>query len=161
VAAAVSAGVRRAGLRDLDAVAALWTVLTAHHEKIDPVFAVRGGADLEIRRLVEAMLRDPDGAVFVCESKPGGLLGFCVVRVDRAPPILVERERAEITDLLVRASARRSGLGRKLVESASAWVKERGLDRCEVRVAAHNEEGQAFWRALGFGDLMDVLQRPL
>jgi len=145
----------------LDALAALWTLLTAHHEKIDSIFAVRAGADLEVRRLVDAMLRDPDGAIFVCESTPGSLLGFCAVRVDRAPPILVERERAEITDLLVRASARRCGLGRSLVERANAWVGQQGLDRCEVRVASLNDEGQAFWRAMGFGDLMDVLQRRL
>ncbi len=142
-------------------LAALWTALTAHHESMDPIFEMRAGADLEVRRLVDAMLRDPDGAVFVCESNPSHLLGFCAVRVDRAPPILIERDRAEITDLLVRAGARRRGLGRRLVESASAWVKQQGLDRCEVRVAAQNGEGQAFWRAMGFADLMDVLQRRL
>jgi hypothetical protein len=35
------------------------------------------------------------------------------------------------------------------------------VGRVEVRVAARNSEGQAFWRALGFHDLMDVLQRRL
>ena len=139
----------------------LWTTLSAHHERIDPVFAVRAGAELEIRRLVDAMLRDPDGVIFVGVSAPGTLLGFCAVRVDRAPPILVERDRAEITDLLVRTSARRCGLGRRLVERASAWVEQQGLDRCEVRVASQNNEGQAFWRAMGFGDLMNVLHRRL
>lgn len=153
--------IRRAGPRDLDTLAALWTALTAHHAKIDPIFAVRAGADLEIRHLVDAMLRDPDAAVFVCETTPGRLLGFCAVRVDRAPPILVETDRAEITDLLVRDGERRCGLGRRLVESASAWVEQQGLDRCEVRVATRNDEGQAFWRAMGFGDLMHVLQRRL
>jgi GNAT superfamily N-acetyltransferase len=139
----------------------LWTALSAHHGQIDPIFEMRAGADLEIRRMVDAMLRDPDGAVFVGESMPGNLLGFCAVRVDRAPPILVERDRAEITDLLVRPPARRRGLGRSLVERANAWVRQQGLERCEVRVAAGNGEGQAFWRAMGFADLMNVLQRRL
>lgn len=153
--------VRRAGLRDLDSLAALWAELTEHHREIDPIFAIRPGADLEIRHLVDVMLRDPDGAVFVGESAPGRVVGFCAVRIDRAPPILVEIERAEITDLVVRADERRSGLGRRLFECASAWVRDQGLDRCEVRVATGNAEGQAFWRAMGFGDLMDVLQRAL
>jgi hypothetical protein len=30
-----------------------------------------------------------------------------------------------------------------------------------VRVAVRNAEGQAFWRALGFSDWMDVLERRL
>jgi len=116
--------------------------------------------DAEIRRLLAAILRDPDAAIFVCE-RDGDLLGFCTVRIDCAPPIQREVRRAEITDLMVRASERRRGLGRALVERALAWVKERGVERCEVRVASLNAEGQGFWRSIGFGDLMDVLHRRL
>jgi len=110
--------------------------------------------------LLEATLRDPEAAIFVCE-RDGALLGFCSVRIDRAPPIQLEVRRAEITDLIVLANERRRGLGRRLVERALAWVVERGVERCEVRVASLNDEGQQFWRSLGFGDLMDVLQRRL
>jgi len=152
--------IRRAVSRDLDCVAALWTVLTEHHAARDSVFALRSDADAEIRRWVGAMLRDPNAAIFVCDSD-AGLVGYCAVRIDRAPAILVEVDRAEITDLLVRDSDRRRGVGRALVEHALRWVIERGVDRCEVRVATRNAEGQGFWRSLDFGDLMDVLQRRL
>ncbi len=122
---------------------------------------MRPGADAEIHRLVAAMLRDPDAALFVCETAERAIAGFVAVRVDRAPPILVEIERAEITDLMVREDERRGGIGKALVDRALRWVRDRGLDRCEVRVASLNPEGQGFWRALGFGDLMDVLQKRL
>ncbi len=110
--------------------------------------------------MLAAILRDPDAAIFVYE-RDGALLGFCTVRIDRAPPIQVEVQRAEITDLMVLASQRRRGLGRALVERALGWVKERGVERCEVRVASPNAEGQDFWRSIGFGDLMAVLHRRL
>ncbi len=110
--------------------------------------------------MLAAILRDPDAAIFVCE-RDGGLLGFCTVRIDRSPPIQVEVQRAEITDLTVRARERRRGVGRALVECALVWVEERGVERCEVRVASRNAEGQRFWRSIGFDDLMDVLQRRL
>ena len=55
----------------------------------------------------------------------------------------------------------RSGIGRALCDAALAWASERGQRRVEVRVAVGNVEGQGFWRALGFRDLMDVLQRRL
>ncbi len=110
--------------------------------------------------MLAAILRDPDAAIFVCE-RDGALLGFCTVRIDCAPPIQIEVERAEITDLMVSAPERRRGVGRALAERALGWVKERGVERCEVRVASRNSEGQRFWRSVGFGDLMDVLQRRL
>jgi GNAT superfamily N-acetyltransferase len=110
--------------------------------------------------LLAATLRDPEAAIFVSE-RAGALLGFCTVRIDRAPPIQLEVRRAEITDLMVRENERRRGVGRGLVERALAWVEERGVERCEVRVASLNAEGQRFWRSIGFGDLMDVLHRRL
>lgn len=152
--------IRSAQPRDLDRVAALWIALTGHHAAGEPLFALRPDAEPEIQRLLAATLRDPEAAIFLCE-RDGALLGFCTVRIDRAPPIQIETRRAEITDLLVRASDRRRGVGRALVERALGWVEERGVERCEVRVASRNAEGQHFWRSVGFGDWMDVLQRRL
>jgi len=152
--------IRRATARDLDRVVVLWSALTEHHAAHDAVFTPRSGAEAEIRRLLDATLRDPDAAIFVCEGEIG-FVGYCVVRVARAPSILMETERAEITDLLVGENERRRGLGRALVGCALRWVEERGVARCEIRVHARNAEGQAFWRSLGFDDWMDVLQRRL
>ena len=158
--AAARGGVRRAGARDLDRVAALWSALSAHHAALDPAFAQRADADAQVVALLGSQLRDADTAIFVWECG-GDLAGFCSARIGRAPAILVEAERAEITDLGVRPGQRRGGIGRALASAALAWVASRGVGRIEVRVATANAEGQAFWRALGFDDLMDVLQRRL
>jgi len=155
-----SGSLRRARSADLARLTELWIEITAHHAALDPFFSLRPGAEPEIRRLIEAQLCDPDAAVFVWEARED-LLGFCAARVDRAPPILEETRRAEITDLGVRAAARRRGIGRALAGAAFTWTADRGVSRVEVRVAARNDAGQAFWRALGFDDLMDVLQRRL
>jgi ribosomal protein S18 acetylase RimI-like enzyme len=161
-------------MQDLDRVAALWTAITRHHEPLDPLFSMRPDADGELRELLGALYRDVDAQIFVYETEgqetagqeaggreAGDLPGMCIVRIDRAPPILVEVERAEITDLGVREDARRRGIGRALVACALAWVKEGGVSRVEIQVAHANTEGQAFWRAEGFGDLMDVLHKRL
>jgi ribosomal protein S18 acetylase RimI-like enzyme len=121
---------------------------------------MRRHAGDELRRLLVALQRDPDAAIFVYDSG-GDLPGMCIVRIDRSPPILEEVERAEITDLGVREDRRRSGIGRLLVEAALVWVAECGVERVEAQVATGNAEGQAFWRSQGFGDLMDVLHRRL
>jgi ribosomal protein S18 acetylase RimI-like enzyme len=74
---------------------------------------------------------------------------------------MVEAERAEITELHVNPGERRRGIGRALAESCLDWLTGRGVERCEIRVAAGNDAGRSFWRALGFGAWMDVLQRRL
>lgn len=152
--------VRRAGTRDLDRVAALWTEITHHHEGMDPIFRMRRDADAELARLLHALQRDPDAAIFVYDDA-GDLPGLCIVRIDQAPPIMQEDERAEITDLGVRPDARRRGIASALLHAALGWVRERGVARVEIQVAKANREGQAFWRAHGFGDLMDVLHKRL
>jgi len=154
------AGVRPAMRRDLDPVVALWIDLTEYHAALDPTFALRTDAGGEVRRILEAQLRDPDTALLVYDA-PGSLLGLCIVRVDRAPPIHAEVCRGEITDLFVRDEARRGGIGRQLAEAAIAWARERGAERIEARVAPDNQRGQDFWRAAGFGPFMDVLHRRL
>ena len=139
---------------------ALWLDLTRHHAALDPLFALRADAAGEVRRLLSALLDDPDTAVFVSGQAPG-FRGLAIARVDRAPPIHPETCRAEITDLFVVPAERRRGLGRALAVCADAWARGRGAERLEVRVSPHNPEGQSFWRALGYTAHMDVLHRRL
>jgi len=152
--------VRPAVTRDLDRVAALWSAITEHHRSLDALFTQRSDGDDTLRELIGELHRDRDAAIFVFDVD-GDLPGMCIVRIDHAPPILEETERAEITDVGVREDARRRGIARRLVEAALAWVRAAGVERVEVQVAVGNPEGQAFWRAMGFGDLLDVLHRRL
>jgi GNAT superfamily N-acetyltransferase len=149
---------RRATQGDLAAVTSLWIRLTEHHAGIEPRFALRPGAEAEVRRLLDAQLRDPDTAIFVVGEPPDG---FAIVDVRRAPPIHPETLRAEITDLYVAPAQRRRGSGRALVAAATRWASARGAERVEVNVSPRNPEAQAFWRAEGYGEHMHVLHRRL
>lgn len=152
--------VRQATRSDLDGLLQLWLELLEHHAPLDPHYQIRERGLGGLRKALEAQLDDAESALFVWEED-GELLGFCGARIDRAPPILEERRRAEIADLLVEASARRCGRGRALVAAATGWAREQGAERLEVRVVAGNVEGQAFWRALGYADFVNVLHRRL
>ena len=144
---------RRARRPDLAAIAALWRELVLHHEP------GVGAAAIPAAQL-ERLVRDEGAAAWVVEDD-GVAAGFCAAQVETAPDALAERRRAVITELYVRPPLRRRGAGRALVAAALAWARARGASRVEVRVAARNAEGQAFWRALGFGDFVDVLERHL
>ncbi len=148
--------VRSARAKDLDRVAALWTAITDHHHGIDPLFTMRPDGEDALGDLLRAMQRDPDTQILVYDEA-GDLPGMLIVRIDQSPPILRESERAEITDLGVRESERRRGIAGVLVDAGLDWVRASGVERVEVHVAHENPEGQGFWRARGFSDLMDVL----
>jgi ribosomal protein S18 acetylase RimI-like enzyme len=149
-------GVRRAVAQDIDQVAALWAELSAHHAVIDARHALRPDAEREIRRLIASELRDPDALVLLFEQS-----GLCMTRIQQAPPIHREMRRAEIGELFVRESARRRGIGRALVGGAFEWLRAHGVERVVVRVGASNDEGQAFWRGIGFAAFVDVLEHRL
>lgn len=153
--------IRRATLADLDDVTQLWIALTQHHAVLDPHFRLRPGAAAEIRELLRAQLRDPGALVLLDAAAGASPSGFCVARHDAAPPIHDETGRIEISDLWVDPARRGRGRGRALVAAAFDWARARGVRRIEVRVSAHNPEGRAFWRALGFAAFVDVLDLRL
>ena len=143
---------------DLDLSSGLTCVLGENNTgKSNLVHALRLAVDASLSSY-RRMLAEDDCAVFVADLE-GELVGMSCARVDRAPPILLEVERAEITDLGVQRGHRRRGIGRALAEAALAWVRERRVARVEVRVVAGNRGGQAFWLDLGFGDHVQILQR--
>jgi ribosomal protein S18 acetylase RimI-like enzyme len=152
--------VRRAVRGDAAAIAALWRSLFETHAAIDPAFALREGAETKLVIAVLRALDDRGAAVWVAERE-GACVAFCTARVEHATTLASEACRVAIDEIAVSAAWRRGGLGRELVEAALAWAKQCGAQRVEVRVAARNTAGQAFWRALGFGDFVDVLDRRL
>jgi GNAT superfamily N-acetyltransferase len=98
--------------------------------------------------------------VFLSEQA-GRALGFCMVRIQRAPRIHRDALRAEIGEVFVRPEARRTGIGRELVAAALGWLRGHAIERVVVSVIRDNDAGRAFWRAQGFDALMDVLERRL
>lgn len=151
--------VRPALPRELDRVAALWTLLLLHHVAL-PGFAPAPGPEDALRAHLAELAADPAGALLVAE-RDASLAGFVALRAVRRPPLFAETERGEIEALFVRQEDRRAGVGRALVAEALGWMEARGLPRAALQVAVANEAGQRFWRALGFADAMDVLERPL
>ncbi|MEB2345167.1 MAG: GNAT family N-acetyltransferase [Deltaproteobacteria bacterium] len=157
----MSTGAARLARRaDLAAVAALWAALVEEHAALDPAFALEAGAEAGLPAEAARILEDPAAALWVWEGAEG-VAGFCAAQRRPAPAAARERARVEITELAVAPAARRRGAGRALVAAALAWAAAGGARRIEVRVAARNPAGQAFWRALGFADFVDVLDRRL
>ena len=154
-------GVRAATERDLDRLAALASLLFAHHESAGARFALAPGRESELRELLAGFARDPSRALLVAEAEDGNLLGFVLASLVRRAGPFVESTRGEIDWLFVREDARRRGAGRRLAAAALVWLREQGAGRVEVHVDRDNLAGRAFWDAQGFAPAMDVLERSL
>jgi GNAT superfamily N-acetyltransferase len=63
---------------------------------------------------------------------------------------LHQDEHVEITDLVVDATARRSGLGRALVTAGEQWAVQHGLHTIVVRSNVVRPESHPFYEGIGY-----------
>jgi ribosomal protein S18 acetylase RimI-like enzyme len=158
--------VRRAREDDWEGVRALWREVDDLHAALAPAYFRRTARDeREWRELLVA----PEAAVFVAEltaaERPGspGVAGVVSVRVYETPPdpAMVPLRRGHVELLVVSAGHQRRGLGRLLMEEASAWARRQGAAELVLTVWAGNRAAEAFYERLGYAPLSRVLHQRL
>ncbi|MBT6208525.1 MAG: GNAT family N-acetyltransferase [Woeseia sp.] len=102
--------------------------------------------DLATRFITERIERDEsDIFVAVLDEKAGGFVqlypSFCSVD---AVKIYI------LYDLYVGADCRKSGLGERLMNTATEWAKENGAGRLDLLTAHDNIAGQHLYEKLGY-----------
>lgn len=102
-------------------------------------------ADAMAERLA-SLLPDPGQHIAVA-SDGERLLGW--VHVQRGSTLDIG-VRAEIAGLVVDATARRHGLGRRLVAVAEDWTRTQGLPSLMVRSNVARDVSHPFYESLGF-----------
>jgi GNAT superfamily N-acetyltransferase len=98
------------------------------------------------RRL--SLVQSSEGhSVWVAQSADGVVVGW--VHVCARPLMQVDRQ-AEIEGLVVNPSARRHGIGRRLMEAAEAWAWRTGCGRVALRTNAARSGAREFYESLGY-----------
>ena len=59
-------------------------------------------------------------------------------------------DEGHITNLAVDPSYQRQGIGRRLMESVTAWAKRRGVIRMTLEVRASNHKAQLLYETMGY-----------
>ncbi len=112
-----------------------------------------------MRQRIGALARRRHTALFVAESD-GAIVGWVQVESRR----LIETGAfAELTGLVVAASARGRGVGRALVAAAEAWAGARGFPALRLRSNVIRTGARAFYERLGYRVVkrQNVFVRPL
>jgi ribosomal protein S18 acetylase RimI-like enzyme len=100
---------------------------------------------------VERIVVDPD-AEYLLGAPSEGAPAAGVVQLRYRWSVWREAEDCELEDLFVSAAARRSGLGRALLEAAIEQARARGCRRIALDTAERNEPAVALYRSVGFSD---------
>jgi putative acetyltransferase len=99
----------------------------------------------EERRYLRAVRRHPDAAVFVAEVD-----GRVVARLSLArDPHPASRHVADL-GLMVAASHRRRGVGKRLLQEAVGWARSSGVVKLELHVFPWNEPALKLYESFGF-----------
>jgi GNAT superfamily N-acetyltransferase len=134
--------VRVARDADLDAVSALMSGFRDWWGYAEP-------ADDALRVSVAALLRDLATTFLLGAPGPDTPpAGVCQLRF--RPSVWTGADDCWLEDLFVEEGARRTGLGRALVDAAVDHARDRGCRRIELDVNERNTPAIAFYRSAGF-----------
>jgi len=95
----------------------------------------------DTRDAIASFLRRNPGFSFIAE-KAGRIVGAVLCGHDG--------RRGYLHHLAVAATQRRRGIGRRLVRTCLAELRQAGIRRCNIFVFANNERGMNFWRHSGW-----------
>lgn len=104
-------------------------------------------SDEDIRSSLKMLLESSKCLVAVASGHENRLSGWIVVE---RRTLLESGETAEITGLVVSASARRTGVGKALVSCAEQWAAGQGLPSIRVRSNIRRAESHPFYARLGY-----------
>lgn len=100
---------------------------------------------------IAAFLRRNPGLSFVAETDDGVLVGAILCGHDG--------RRGSLYHLAVAQAARGQGVGRALAEAALDALRGEGIKKASLVVFRNNENGNAFWEAIGFRSRDDLCYR--
>ena len=154
--------IRRAEKADLPALGQLGALLLRNHYAYDARRFMAPGDDPErgYAWFLGTQLEERDVAVFVAEQR-GAVIGYVYAGVEPQSWRELREEAGFIHDVVVEERARRSGVATRLVESAVAWLAERGMPRVVVWTAEQNHDAQSLFDGNGFRRTMIEMTREL
>ncbi|MFN3401454.1 MAG: GNAT family N-acetyltransferase [Ferrovibrio sp.] len=91
-------------------------------------------------------LRDGSAMLFVARDQAGSIVGTVMLGMDTPPN---QKHRADVKKLLVHSRARRQGLGRRLMQTAEAEARRRGLTLLTLDTE-HGSVAEPLYHALGY-----------
>lgn len=160
--------VRPARPADRDAAVALYASLHREHEALDPRYRLADDALARWATDVRDWTRSRADAVWLAETSAGhpgspgrAAVGLLTAHLFQPSPMFRAHTFVWVDDLYVAPPLRGRGVGRRLLDAARAWGRERGAVELRAGVLAANAGARRFWSREGAADVSVTVAAPL
>jgi ribosomal protein S18 acetylase RimI-like enzyme len=150
----VTIEIRKATRRDLPKVAALAGVLVRQHYAFDAkrfLFIENPEAGYEWWFGKELLNKK---AIILCAKLDGKIVGYAYARLEPKDWNALLDAHGALHDILVADSARRQGIGKKLLQRTLEELRARGAARVVLHTAIKNRAAQKLFASVGFRQTM-------
>jgi len=143
--------IRKATIRDYEALARLYTDLNILHSKGAPDIFVTFKETPQNLEFVGAILKNKDAVLFVAQSG-GEIIGLIQANIMKSPdiPVFVKRKYIHIEDICVEKKYRQSSVGKRLMESVEKWALSKGISVIDLNVWDFNKNAMFFFKSIGY-----------
>ncbi|MDO8654725.1 MAG: GNAT family N-acetyltransferase [Undibacterium sp.] len=152
--------IRIASASDLDSICKLSEQINhQHHEYVQDIF-VELADNLRERAFWQTAMEAPNSAIFLaCANQ--AVLGFISLRwtEDTANPFLCVRKICRIGTIVVADHQHQQGIGKLLMDAATAWGREHRTVEMRLEVFDFNRNALAFYEHLGFSVQTHIMRK--
>lgn len=150
--------IRDANKDDIEAICLLSNEINGeHHVAMPDTFAEVSEFNRDADYWLAYMARD-ESNILVIENE-GRLLGLAAVSIPTGPrpSFLKAKKVCTLSTVVIASSARRQGLGRRLIDAVEHYAHENGASEVLLEVMQFNQSAINFYRAMGYGDFSTKL----
>jgi GNAT superfamily N-acetyltransferase len=148
---------RPAGVRDLEILESLQTMLVAEVNAHDPLFP---RDESEQFRLTREELRNPHVLVMLA-SVHGAPVGYLEAYAALTAPPLKEKPYGHIRSVFVRPGYRQQGIGSTLMSRAMPWFRRKQVSVVTMNVLGALRTSRRFAMSFGFDDYQIRMAKPV
>ena len=153
--------IRNARRGDIPSLLLLWNAMMQENAATDPRLRLHPRAKEHMTTEFSRWIQDPSHCVVVAEEAGHLVVGFAAASITDGNGFQIPHPVGRISDCFVARPRRRLGIARRLVGRVTDLLYEKGVGTVRVAVAVQNEGARAFWKAIGWDDLEEVLERPI
>lgn len=148
--------VRPANSSDLPDLSRLWYEKTILQLQTDRRWKLASDAQVSWSAQVAEWIMDDQYCVLI-GARGNQIAGFMVGRLQTAPPGLLPKTVGAVIDITIDVHGHPEGVGQALFQAIRDWFQGQGIQQIMTYVPRRQAVDQAFWRALGATEWVDVM----